>query len=152
MIFLALGAAMLTSGSNAEVADGKPFPICFKDDHRYTTKEIIDFAIKRSIRMAESAACRRNYISVADFRARNPGCCEIDLHHRMFNEPIETRHLAGIGDLLGVVKMRFYCDGSDKSKSTGTYMTGYANITSCGIITESTLADPEVGHPGSKRD
>lgn len=55
-----------------------------------------------------------------------------------------------IGDLLGVVKMRFYCGSSDKH--IGTYTTGYANITSCGVITESTLADPEVRTPNKVHD
>ncbi len=117
------------------VAKGKPLPPCPQTGRVYTESELIDVAAENLI-SRDMSRCSVKYSSVAEFHRRNPKCCEIDYDHINLREPITQRTLSGIGYLIGGVTLNHFCGSEDRS--VGKYRIGFANITSCGVITEST--------------
>jgi hypothetical protein len=140
-LFLMVGLASCEKddGPDPTVEDGKPFPVCASTGKRSSTQQLIDVAVRRLIE--QERFCSVKYSSPEQFYRMNPHCCDIDVKHMFFNQPIERRRLSGIGFMIGQLKMYHYC-GSPK-KGVGQYTIGYANITSCDVITEFTTVPAE---------
>jgi hypothetical protein len=108
--------------------------VCPESGKPYTPKDLIESAIRDTFRYSK-LYCKEKYSSVAEFKKRNKRCCNFDPEHINFNERNDFRNLAGIGYLAGQVILRYYCGGPEPD--VGKYIYAQANVTSCGVVTES---------------
>jgi hypothetical protein len=117
-----------------KVEEGKPFPACRATGKVFSRQELIDIAVQ-FLNDRHMKRCVDTYRSPADFYKQNPDCCVLDINRNQVSQPIRDRYLGKIGDLVGSIRVGRYCGSSNPD--VGMYRYGSVDITTCGVIAES---------------
>jgi hypothetical protein len=149
-----LAFAMILCGCdpNGSKESKAEFPTCARTGRSFTTQELIDIVVRDQIRIMQATKlCRADYKTLHQFYQENPKCCEIDRAHLAGNQALRERNLGEDGWLIGSIQVKYYC-GSEDDPRVGRQSIGSANITSCGVITDSAVGpNPLDGSDGAVR-